>query len=233
MNNVHPQRPPAGVDQGSRVKPFDTPEGHILLSGLALSLLYTVILAASYIISPQAFHVFVGMTATNVLFGRAAGMSFGYALGFGHSVIIPVNLAVEVIMVMLVYPLFVFSWRHLLVIKRLDNLMRRIKHVAEANEKFIRRYGIPSLFLFVLFPFWMTGPVVGCVIGFFLGLKPWVNLSVVLVATALAIVAWAALLRELHEQVADFSPFAPVILLVIIIGLAIAGYLLESRHRHE
>lgn len=212
---------------------FSTPEGRILLLGLALSLLYAIFLFASYFISPQNFQVFIGMTATNILFGRAAGMSFGYALDFGHLIVFPVNLAIESILVLLVYPLFVFSWQRLLVIRPLVRFMRQVEHAAGRHKEKIQRYGIPSLFLFVLFPFWMTGPVVGCVIGFFLGIRPWINVGIVLSATALACLGWAIVLKRLHEQMADFSLFAPVMLLLVIVAIAVAGYILESRRKHN
>jgi hypothetical protein len=38
-------------------------------------------------------------------------MSFGYALDYGHPVVISVNLAIETILISLFYPLFVFSIR--------------------------------------------------------------------------------------------------------------------------
>lgn len=233
MNADNTDDPLIKIPAAGRNIPFSTPEGRILLLGLALSLFYAIFLVTSYFISPQNFQVFIGMTATNVLFGRAAGMSFGYALDFGHLIVFPVNLAIESILVLLVYPLFVFSWQRLLVIRRMERFMRRVEHAAERHKDKIKRYGIPSLFLFVLFPFWMTGPVVGCVIGFFLGIRPWVNVGIVLSATALACFGWAVLLKRLHDQMADFSPFAPVILLIVIVGIAVAGYMLESRRRQN
>ncbi len=111
--------------------------------------------------------------------------------------------------------------------------MHRIEEAAETNEAKIHRYGIPGLLLFVCIPFWMTGPVVGSVIGFFLGLRPWVNMFVVLFGTTIASLGWAIFLKELHDRVADFSPFAPMILVLIIIAIVIVGYLLESRKLHK
>lgn len=215
------------------IRPFASYEGRIFFSGLVLSVVYVLFLAISYFVSPQNFQVFTGITVTNILFGRAAGMSFGYALGFGHLVVLPINLLVETIMVLLIYPLFVFSWKNLLVIKRLDNFMHWIERAAEANKEKIRRYGIPSLFLFVLIPFWMTGPVVGCVIGFFLGIRPLMNITIVIAATAIACAGWAVLLKELHERTMVVSPFAPLILLAFIIIAAVAGYMLEMRQQHD
>ena len=114
-------------------KRFGSPEGRILITGFVLALMYIVWLALSYFASPESFQAVVGMTATHILFGRAAGMSFGYALDFGHRVVIPVNLMIETIMVLLFYPLFVFSWRHLVVIDALESFMQRVKRVAEAQ----------------------------------------------------------------------------------------------------
>ncbi len=58
-------------------------------------------------------------------------------------------------------------------------------------------------------------------------------MGIVLSATALACLGWAILLKRLHEQMADFSPFAPMILLIVIIAIAVAGYLLESGRRRR
>lgn len=208
-------------------RPFDSPEGRIFLSGLVLAVLYVAWLGLSLLFTPEHFHAFVGMTATNILFGRAAGLAFGYALHYGHAIVVPVNIAIETILVFIFYPLFVFSVRRLLVFNALKNAFERLHRVAEMNQDKIRRYGIPGLFLFVLLPFLMTGPVVGSIIGFLLGLKPWVNMTVVLSGTYLACIAWAFILYELHERVEEFSPFAPIILVGIIIAIVIVGQLLE------
>lgn len=54
------------------------------------------------------------MTATNIIFGRAAGISVGYTMGLDHIVVVTVNMLIETILVLLFYPLFVLSWRRLL-----------------------------------------------------------------------------------------------------------------------
>lgn len=231
--NPNQIEPASTVKKKDRLRLFNTTEGHILLCGLILSLLYIIWLAASYFFSPNTFQIYVGMTATHILFGLAAGMSFGYSLNFGHLIVFPINLAIEMIMVMLIYPLFALGWRNLLVIKRLNKFMRRIEKAAKENEGKIHRYGIPGLILFVCIPFWMTGPVVASVIGFFLGLRPWVNMFVVLSGITIASSGWAILLKELHEKVADFSPFAPMILVLIIIVIVVAGYLLERQKMYK
>jgi uncharacterized membrane protein len=155
-------------------------------------------------------------------------MSFGYSLGLKHGSVVPVNMLIETLMVLLFYPLFVFSWRRLLVIKSLKDIMDRASKAADQHRDSIRKYGIIGLLGFVWFPFWMTGPLVGCILGFFMGLGPWLNLTVVLGGTYLAIFSWAILLRELHERVASFSPYAPVILLFIVIVIILIANVLST-----
>ncbi len=205
-----------------------SPEGRLLLTGVALAFTCTLWLGVKLLVSPQDSQVLVGMTATQILFGRAAGMAFGYSLGLGHKTVIPICLIIETIMVLILYPLFVFSWRHLLVIKWLKNVFERTNKAAEFHKEKIQKYGIISLFIFVWFPFWMTGPVVGCVIGFLLGLRVWVNITVVLSGTCAAILGWAFFLRQFHEHVAPYSSYATMVLVMLLIIIVVIG-----RHMHK
>ncbi len=208
---------------------LSTPEGRVLLSGLVLSAVGVASMGIIWLWSPALSQVLVAMTATNVLFGRAAAMSFGYAVGLDHAVVVPVNALIETVLVLLFYPMFVFSWRHVAELPALSKLIQRVRKAAEASEDKISRYGMIGLFVFVWFPFWMTGPVVGCAIGFLLGLSTRVNLAIVLTGTYLAVAVWAMLLRELHDRVAEYSVFGPMILVIVIIFVVVVGQLLRRR----
>jgi uncharacterized membrane protein len=204
-----------------------SPEGRLLLAGIALAFIYSFWLGIKLLFSPDESQIFIGMTATEIIFGRAASMHFGYSVGLGHGTVIPICMIIETFLVLIFYPLFVFSWRHLLVLKWLKNTFERIHLAAETHKGKIQKYGIIGLFIFVWFPFWMTGPVVGCVIGFLLGLRVWVNMAVVLTGTYVAILGWALLLRQFHERVASHSPYAAMILMALLIIIIIVGHLLH------
>ena len=207
---------------------FTTSEGHILLTGILLGVLYFIWLAVTGLWEPKKSQLFLGMTVTHILAGRAAGMSFGYTAGFGHRIVIPINIAIETIQVLLFYPLFVFSWQQLLVIKQLKKTMERIHNAAERNRQFIHRYGLLGLFAFVWIPFWMTGSAVGCVIGFLLNLPAWLTIGVVLSGAYMAIASWAFLLYHLHNHASQFSPYAPIGILLLVIIIVLVG-----QHRHK
>ena len=202
-------------------------EGRLLLFGVALAFIYTFWLGVKLLLSPEESQILIGMTATEIMFGRAAGMAFGYSLGLGHSTVIPICIIIETILVLIFYPLFVFSWQHLLVINWLKNIFERIHKAAEARKGMVRRYGIIGLFVFVWFPFWMTGPVVGCVIGFLLGLRVWLNMTIVLGGTYVAIFGWAFFLRQFHDRVASYSSYAAMVLMALLVIIIIVGHLLH------
>ena len=200
-----------------------SPEGRILLIGVALAFIYTLWLGIMLIYSPEESQILIGMTASDILFGRAAAMAFGYSLELGHATVITVCIIIETILVLIFYPLFVFSWRHLLVIKWLRNMLDRLHRSAETHKDKVQRYGIIGLFVFVWLPFWMTGPVVGCIIGFLLGLKARFNIPVVLAGTYVAIFGWAFFLRQLRDRVASYSSYAPMVIFALLIVIIILG----------
>jgi hypothetical protein len=95
----------------------------------------------------------------------------------------------------------------------------------------VRRFGIAGLFLFVFVPFWMTGPVVGAIIGFLIGLRARTNLAVVLSATYVAIAAWALSLSELGRISAGYNRYALFAAILAVALLALAWRLLVRRSR--
>jgi len=206
---------------------FTNLEGRILLVGVAIAFVYSLWLGAKVWLSPSEAQDLAGTTAMAILFGRAAGLAFGYSQELGRTTVIAISAIVETVFVLIVYPLFVFSWRRLLVIGRLKNTFEKIQQAAEARQDLIKKYGIIGLFAFVWFPFWMTGPVVGSVIGFLLGLPVWLTMTVVLAGTYTAIVGWAFFMHHCHERAAAYSTYAPMILVAALVIVVIAGHLLQ------
>ncbi len=169
------------------------------------------------------------MTGLNLIIGREAGMSFGYASGLSHAQVLPVNIVVETIQVLVVYPLFVLSTRQMIRLRALQSFVDRLQQAARSRGGAVQHFGIAGLFVFVFLPFWMTGPVVGAIIGFLIGLRPWVNLLVVLTSTYVAIGIWGLLLNELNAWVATVNRFAPFALVLAIVLIALAVQLLHRR----
>jgi uncharacterized membrane protein len=210
---------------------FRTTEGRILWLGIAVALLGLVSMGVVAFWSPQTLHMFGVMSLTNLIFGRTVSMSIGYAGGYGHAFVVPVNMWAETVLVLLFYPLFVFSMRELVVFPRLKRFLERTEQFAERHHDKVRRYGVLGLFAFVWFPFWMTGPVVGAAIGYLLAFPAWLTLSIVLAGTYIAMAGWAWLLFGLQTRVAVFGPWATALMVAILILIALAGYRVNRRRR--
>lgn len=211
---------------------LNSAEGRVFIIGIALAIAYLLWLSFGILFFPREYQHLAGMSITHIFLGRAAGMSYAFTMDQSNRLIIITSMLIETIMVLLFYPLFVFSIRRLLVFPFLRKHIDRIVHAAQNNHNTVRRYGILGLFVFVWFPFWLTGPLVGCVIGFFLGLKILTTLCIVLGGTYVAILCWAVLLQGLHEKLMAFSPYAPLLFLFLLIVIIIIGNWLHRKNRN-
>lgn len=212
-------------------------EGRILAVGVVLGWLLVIGLGIGWMVAPEWTVVFAAMTGLNLLIGRAAGMSFGYANGLDHAVVIGSNVLVETVQVLVIYPLFVLSWRNLVDVRRLHRYLVQMRRSAEANETRVARYGMTGLFVFVFLPFWMTGPVVGSIIGFLIGLRTRQNLVTVLAATYVAIGVWALAFEQLNELLAAYGRYAAFATVLAFAAAAVAvnrlGRLRRGRNAAE
>ncbi len=199
-------------------------EGRLLAVGLALTAAMAAGIGIGLMLAPAATLDHAAVIGLNVVVGRAAGMSFGIARGLAPLELIVLNLAVEAAQVLVVFPLFVLGWQHLIDIRRIAPQLERLRAAAESGRGRVRRFGILGLFVFVFMPFWMTGPVVGAILGFLLGLRTAVNLAVVLSATALAIVVYARLFEQIDAWTALLHPYA---VFVVIVALAAVAWLVQ------
>ncbi|MEA2110574.1 MAG: small multi-drug export protein [Campylobacterota bacterium] len=202
-------------------KILNSNEGKIFALGVFLLLLYFVLLGAIFFYFQEYYKTIAAMSVSNVIFGRAAGLSIGLAAGLSYEVVVFFNFYIEAVMVFLLYPLFVLSWKRFIDFGFLKSWVESSKSYAAKYHESIHKYGIFGLLLFVWFPFWMTGPIVGCAIGYLMGLRHFITLSVVLVGTLVATVCWAFFLSSLQEWASSFSEYAPWIIVAVIVVLVI------------
>jgi len=206
-------------------------EGRLLAAGLVMAVAISAAIGIGLMLAPAATLDFAAVIGLNLVIGRAAGMSYGLASGLGALDVVLCNLLVETAQVLVVYPLFVLGWEHLIDTRRLQPLLDRLQAAAESGRGRVRRFGIAGLFVFVFMPFWMTGPVVGAIIGFLLGLPTAANLAVVLSATGLAIVVYAHFLEQVDAWATAAHPYAVFILIaaLAIVAWAVRRWLRRSQ----
>ncbi len=197
--------------------------GKIFLTGILLFILYIGGIAGIYLYSSEDAYNLLVMTLSNLFFGRAAGISFGFTAHFSDITIMLINMFIEFLTVMLIYPIFVLSWEKSLDIKMLRTFFIKVKEQRIKYKDLFDKYGVYGLFIFVWFPFWMTGPVVGSLIGFLIGVKHYTTMFVVLGGTFLATAIWTYFLKELIHLLTYLSSYAGYILLgaFIVIGVVL------------
>ncbi|HSQ71008.1 MAG TPA: small multi-drug export protein [Rubrivivax sp.] len=208
-------RPPFGWRQL-----LDSIESRILVFGLAMVLAIVLAAGVGLILAPVTTLHYAAIIGLNLVIGWGGGVSYGLASGLGLFEVVLCNLVADSLQVLVVFPLFVLGWRQLIDIRRLAPILQRLRAAAESQQDAVRRFGIAGLFLFVLVPFWMTGPLVGAVIGFLIGLHPVVNLAVVLSATGLAIFLYALFLEPLNAWASAVHPYAVFAVIVVLALLA-------------
>ncbi|MGC9350855.1 MAG: small multi-drug export protein [Sulfurovum sp.] len=189
-------------------------EGKILAFGLFLLGTFLVLLAISAYFWPERFNVLLGMTASNIVFGRMAGLSIGISSQMDTLLLIPFNFFIESIMVLILYPLFVLSWKSLHVIsyKPLSDFLTRSQVSAEKYQPMIQKYGIIGLVFFVLTPFAMTGPVVGSFVGYLMGLPHLTTLLSVISSTLIAIILWTYFIKNFEATLIVYSDVLIIVL---------------------
>jgi len=190
--------------------------------------LYIFFLFLSWLFFPKNYSAFAAISASNFFFGRAAGISVGFAAELGIGTVVGINFLVELMLVLIVYPLFILSWKQLLNIGKLKSWVDKSHQSAQAYRPRIEKYGVYGLFIFVWFPFWMTGPVVGSIIGYLMDFKHRTTLGVVLTGTLIATVCWAYFLLFLQNWAASFDERAPWLIAIGIVLLAIIGYIIRK-----
>ena len=182
-------------------------EGKLLLLGLFLLGCFLVLLVLCTLFFPEYLQQLLSITATNVIFGRMAGLSIGISSQMDTAVLVGLNFFIESVMVLILYPLFVLSWKKIDLISYapLRKFLAKSKKNAHTYEPVIKRYGVLGLILFVLTPFAMTGPVVGSFVGFLIGFRHEVTLLVVLFSTFIAIILWVYLIKNFEEVLIAYN----------------------------
>jgi uncharacterized membrane protein len=207
-------------------------EGAILLLGMSQVVAYVALLIAAWIFSPHYYSALAGIMVSNAVLGRLVGLGVGFASDLGFFPNVFVNVYIESTLVLLFYPLFIMSWNRLLNFEALRRWAERLHDNAERYRYRINRYGVIGLFLFVLFPFWMTGPIIGAIIGYLMGLSHRVTLSVVIAGTFIATMVWAWLIKHVQdwaEKIDENAPWLIVIAIIIVIGLGMVIRKLRSK----
>ena len=158
----------------------------------------------------------------HVFLGRAGNAGVGLELGFSPLFLMYQAFVQDFIVMCYIYPAFVRGHSLLTRIPAVGHRILKLHEIAVAQREKIRPFGIVGLFMFVLFPFWSTGPLVGVLVGHLIGLRAITSFTTVVAADAIATAGW----MWAYDSLRDFNQDVAYIILVGVLLVSIGSLLL-------
>lgn len=205
--------------EGSTI--YTTTEWRVFGAGVFLSTL--LIGAAWYFFEtdPKMLQALSLIFVAHALGGRAAGIGLCIMHGLSASWTIAYNFYLEVLIVCFTYSISLLAINNYIKFRAIRYYARLLERKAKRHRGKIERYGWLGLFLFVMTPLPVTGPVVGSIIGSLLQFRVSKNFSACLLGTLAAIVTWTYFFDYLEHNLNIIRYVLLVIIAIVIISYAL------------
>jgi len=199
-------------------KSYQKGAGYILAVGIGMSLLSLALIGYSAMVEPAMSRVLALVFAAHTFGGRAAGISLCTLNGVSVFWTILYNFYLEVLIVCFTYSLFVLSISNHIKLRGVKLFALRLERKARKYKEKISKYGWIGLFLFVMTPLPVTGPVIGSIIGYLLKMKFVKNFSAILLGTLAAIVVWTLFFDFLEQHLHVIRYVIAGIIVIILLS---------------
>ena len=166
-------------------------EVKILFLGLVLTALTGIYFLYLLFTDPGLYKVLSSTAIIHIMGGRALGILTCLSADISLFYTILYNFFLEVVIVLIAYGIVVLVMRNIIQPKLFDSAVRKAELTAQSQKTKIKKYGSIGLFLFVMFPFFMTGPVIGAIIGYLLNYRAINNFLIVFSGTLTSIMIYA------------------------------------------
>ena len=205
----------------------DLIEVKILFSGFSLAALLGIYLAYLLFADPALYRTLFSTAAIHLMGGRALGIATCLSAGISLFYTIAYNFFLEIVIVLIAYGIVVLFMRNIIQPKLFRSAVRQAELTAQKEKTRIKKFGAIGLFLFVMFPFFMTGPVVGAIIGYLLNYRAITNFMIVFSGTLTSIILYAMVGNNIIKFI---NQYVPIEILkkwgAIIIGVLIIVFLI-------
>ncbi len=202
---------------------FDLIEVKILLTGLILSFLTCLYLLYLLFTNLGLYKVLSSTAIVHIMGGRALGIAACLSADISRFYTILYNFFLEVVIVLITYGIVVLVIQNIIQPKLFRSAVKQAELAARDQKTNIKKYGAIGLFLFVMLPFFMTGPVIGSIIGYLLNYKAINNFLIVFSGTLSSIIIYALIgnniIRHINQyvQVDLVKKWAAIIVGILIV----------------
>ena len=183
---------------------FDLIEVKILLTGLILSFLACLYLLYFLFTNLGFYRVLFSTAMLHIMGGRGLGIAACLSADISLFYTILYNFFLEVVIVLITYGTVVLIMRNIIQPKLFRSAVRQAELAAQDQKTNIKKYGAIGLFLFVMLPFFMTGPVIGSIIGYLLNYKTINNFLIVFSGTLSSIVIYALIGNNIIKHINQY-----------------------------
>jgi uncharacterized membrane protein len=140
--------------------------------GWTLFAIWAVVLLVWGIIEPDPYASGWRLVVELFFLGRLVNIADGTAAGFSSAYLLFQSGVQDIILLLILYPVVIATHkgsrkRGGLVGRYIDTLQR----TAERQKYMVESLGAVGLWVFVFFPFWSTGALVGGVVGYLVGMR--------------------------------------------------------------
>ena len=150
---------------------IDLIEVKILLIGMCMCYLGGIYLLYLVSADPRLYGTLMSTAMIHLVGGRALGIATCLSAGIPLIHTIIYNLYLEIVIVLVAYGVVVLFMRNIIQPKLFRKAVRQAELTAQSQKTRMKKFGVVGLFLFVMFPFFMTGPVIGAIIGYLLNYR--------------------------------------------------------------
>ncbi|MFC1814405.1 small multi-drug export protein [Thermodesulfobacteriota bacterium] len=202
-------------------------EVKILLIGLGLTALTGIYFIYLLFTNPSLYKVLSSTAIIHIMGGRALGIATCFSAGISLFYTILYNFFLEIVIVLIAYGVVVLVMRNVIQPKLFKNAVRQAELAAQDQKTKIKKYGSIGLFLFVMFPFFMTGPVIGAIIGYLLNYKAINNFLIVFSGTLTSIIIYALIGNNIINIINQYvhidvmNRWSGIIIAVLIVAFLI------------
>jgi uncharacterized membrane protein len=155
--------------------------------------------------------------------GRLLNISDGMVNGFSQTYLFVQSAPQDIIMLLIFYPWVIRAYHGARRRRLVSGAIDRLRKSAERNQHIVEPFGALGLWVFVFFPFWSTGSLVGGIVGYLMGLRTWVTFASVFTGHIISVISliWFfdymnEFLNPINEGLAKYMPW--IILGVIVIA---------------
>ena len=209
------------MEQENNVKTLlESPAGKLFAASVVLFIFFLAGLGYAFFKDRMLGQTLAGAFVAHALGGRAAGVGLCVAFKMNIFVNIFYNMFLEVLIVCFSYSLFSLSMNHYFKNRFLNKALLNAEKNALKYQDVLSRYGWIGVFIFVMIPLPVTGPVVGSMIAYFLNFDIKRNFLCVFSGTFVAIVLWTVFFDFLSNHMSSIQGVLWVIGIFFVVYFA-------------